>query len=157
MELSIEQITQNYSSSLFKVCLGYSKTREEAEDLLQDILVNIWKGLPSFRQESNIKTWIYRIAINTCLLNKRSKTIETVPLHTINIDTVRTEVENENFNLLHNSILELLPKDKAIILLYLDRFTHQEISSIIGITSNYVGVKISRIKQQLINKVKANG
>lgn len=157
MELSIEQITQNYSSSLFKVCLGYSKTREEAEDLLQDVLVNIWKGLPSFRQESNIKTWIYRIAINTCLLNKRSKTIETVPLHTINIDTVRTEVENENFNLLHNSILELLPKDKAIILLYLDRFTHQEISSIIGITSNYVGVKISRIKQQLINKVKANG
>jgi len=158
---SIEQIIKDYSSSLFKICLGYSRTYEEAQDLLQDVFVSIWKGLESFREESHIKTWLYRVTVNTCLLRLRKKSIKTIPLDSIDKSWISND-QNANkqsnaFDILHQLIQKLPSKDKSIILLYLEGLTHKDIANIIGITDNYVGVKINRIKQHLSNKIKANG
>ena len=161
MSLSIENIIQKHSPSLFKICLGYSKSVEEAEDTLQEVLINVWKGLARFREDSNIKTWLYRITVNTCLLKLRKKTIKTISLTELDDSWFTFEPPSnavqESFEQLHQFIQGLPVKDKSIILLYLEELSHQEIASIVGITPNYVGVKINRIKQTLSNKMKCHG
>jgi RNA polymerase sigma factor, sigma-70 family len=161
MSLSIENIIQKHSPSLFKICLGYSKSVEEAEDTLQEVLINVWKGLARFREDSNIKTWLYRITVNTCLLKLRKKTIKTISLTELDDSWFSFETpsnaQQESFEQLHQFIQGLPVKDKSIILLYLEELSHQEIASIVGITPNYVGVKINRIKQTLSNKMKCHG
>lgn len=158
MQLSIENIIKEQGDSLYKICLGYSQSVEEAEDLLQDVFVNVWRGLKSFRQDSNIKTWLYRVTVNTCLLKLRKNKIKTISLHDLNVDWLsyspRTQEKNESFEILHQLIQKLLERDKAIILLYLEELSHQEIAEIVGIKPNYVGVKINRIKQILTSKFK---
>lgn len=158
MKRSIEHIIQEYNASLFKICLGYSHSFQDAEDLLQDVFINIWKGLESFREDANIKTWLYRVTVNTCLLTLRKKSIKTISVDNINQSWIsvipHSNSEKESFELLHQLIQKLPHKEKSIILLYLEGLTHQDIANVVGISSNYVGVKINRIKQKLSNKIK---
>lgn len=161
MKGSIEHIIQEYSASLFKICLGYSDSFEDAEDLLQEVFVNVWKGLESFREEANIKTWLYRVTVNTCLLKMRKKSIKTISVDNISqswisVHPQKEESRSDSFELLHQYIQKLAHKEKSIILLYLEGLTHQDIANVVGISPNYVGVKISRIKQNLSNKIKGN-
>ena len=161
MEYTIDHIIQDYRASIFKICLGYSKSPEDAEDLFQEVLINIWRGLKSFRNESNIKTWVYRITVNTCLLKQRKKSVKTTSLE--NVDGLWDLYDRQNngnqgpLQKLMATIQQLPEKDKLIILLYLEDLTHKEIGVVVGITSNYVGVKINRIKQKLSNKIKTHG
>lgn len=161
MKLEIDHIIDKYSSSLFKICLGYSNSMEDAQDLLQEVYINVWKGLASFRSESNIKTWLYRITVNTCLLKLRKKAIKTISLDGMEYSWVpykpADKNDTESFKILHQLIQDLDSKDKSIILLYLEGLSHQEIAKIVGITPNYVGVKINRIKNNLSNKINGNG
>jgi len=161
MKRSIEEIIQKYSASLFKICLGYSISFQDAEDLLQDVFINVWKGLDSFKNESNIKTWLYRVTVNTCLLNLRKKSVQTISLDNIDYSWISYNTQDfkqdESFEILHRLIQNLPAKDKSIILLYLEGLTHQDIANIVGISSNYVGVKINRIKKSFTIKIKGNG
>jgi RNA polymerase sigma-70 factor (ECF subfamily) len=161
MNQNIDDIILNYSATLYKICLGYSNTIEDAKDLLQEVFINVWKGLDSFNRESDIKTWLYRIAVNTCLMKLRKKSIKTISINNIDFDWIAyypfENNESDSFELLHKLVQDLPNKDKSIILLYLEGLTHQEIATIIGITSNYVSVKISRIKKMFSNKIKNNG
>lgn len=161
MEHSIAHIIDQYGKSIFKICLGYVKSVEDAEDVVQEVYINIWKGLKTFRQEANIRTWIYRITVNTCLLRLRKKSIQTVALDSIEYslplqqnDKIQFE---ESFLLLHKYIQQLDEKERVIALLYLEGLSHKEIAKVVGITPNYVGVKINRIKNFLTDKFKNNG
>lgn len=159
MNLSIDKIISEYGDSILKICIGYSKSQEDSKDLYQDVLLNIWKGLESFKGNSEVKTWVYRIAINTCLLNKRKirvKTVEFDPVKHVLSDTL-FNINNKNSQL--DKLLELIhkmpKKDRSILLLYLEGFSYKEISEVIGITVSNVGVKINRAKNFLsinINK-----
>jgi RNA polymerase sigma-70 factor (ECF subfamily) len=159
MNKTIDHIIQEYGSTLFKVCLGYSTSVEDAQDLLQEVLINIWKNLDSFQEKSALKTWLYRIAVNTCLMKLRKKTVPTIAFNKDDFDWMQynpsSSMDNETFEILHQLIQDLPEQDKSITLLYLEGLSHKEIADVTGITANYVGVKINRIKQTLSQKIKS--
>jgi len=151
---------------ILRLCRGYLGSEQEAEDLFQEIMVNVWNSLPAFRNEARITTWIYRIAVNTALLyRKRWRRRETIsaPLDPDRIEhaAVAQDRHDDERRLrdLHNAIATLASQDRLIITLLLDGLSYRDISDITGISTNYVGVKISRIKQTLEKRVTevANG
>ena len=117
MKPTINHIIAEYRYSIFKICLGYSKNVQDAEDLLQETLVNIWRGLESFRNESNIRTWIYRITTNTCLISLCKKSVKMVALEKVSEARYSFYEEpkglDDSFLALHRSIQELPEKGKV--------------------------------------------
>ena len=135
------------------VCYMFSKDEDEVADLFQDILVNLWKGFPKFRGESSPKTWIYRVSLNTCISMERKKKRkgETVPLD-MNINLFDDTAEDmKQVRMLQDRISRLGPFDRAIVLLWLENLSYDEIGAIVGITAKNVSVRLFRIKEQLRN------
>ena len=131
----------------------FSKDEDEVADLFQDILINLWKGFSKFRGESNIKTWIYRVSLNTCISSDRKKKRkgETVPLD-MNINLFDDSQEDtKQIRMLQGRISRLGPFDRAIVLLWLENLSYDEIGAIVGITAKNVSVHLFRIKEQLRN------
>ena len=133
----------------------YNENPEDVNDLFQDVILNLWKAYPSFRGESKEETWMYRVALNTCIsvLRKQSRKPDFIPL---NIEAeVLTGSDDENLLAKMYALISKLNKvEKAIILLYLEDKPYDEISAIIGISKTNVGVKLSRIREKL--KVMSN-
>ena len=131
----------------------FSKDEDEVADLFQDILINLWKGFSKFRGESNIRTWIYRVSLNTCISSDRKKKRkgETVPLD-MNINLFDDSQEDtKQIRMLQVRISRLGPFDRAIVLLWLENLSYDEIGAIVGITAKNVSVRLFRIKEQLRN------
>jgi len=130
----------------------FSNDSEEVNDLFQEVLINLWKGLDSFKAQSDIRTWIYRIALNTCIsANRKKKKIEKVSL-SMNIDLFDDKDEKaKQVQLLHDRINKLQPFDKAIVLLWLENMSYDEIGAIVGISTNNVAIRLFRIKEKLKN------
>lgn len=131
----------------------FSKDEEEVADLFQDILVNLWKGFAGFRGESNVRTWIYRVSLNTCISAERKKKRrgESIPLD-MNINLFDDSAEDlKQIRMLQGRISRLGPFDRAIVLLWLENLSYDEIGAIIGITAKNVSVRLFRIKEQLRN------
>ncbi len=130
----------------------FSKDEDEVNDLFQETLVNLWKGFEGFEQRSDIKTWIYRIALNTCIsLERKKKRTPTVRLSMdINLFEDRDE-DTRQVDMLHKRISKLQPFDRAIVLLWLEELSYEEIGQIVGITAKNVSVRLYRIKEQLKN------
>lgn len=128
----------------------FSKDQDEVSDLFQEILINLWKGYASFKGESSLSTWIWRISVNTCITAERKKKIrQTVPL-SMSIDPFCDSGEEfAQIRLLHSRINKLGLLDKAIILLWLENLSYEEIGSIIGISAKNVSVKLVRIREKL--------
>lgn len=127
----------------------FSKDTDEVNDLFQEVLINLWKGIGSFKERSNIRTWIYRIALNTCISSQRKKHIETVP---ISMDINLFEDDDEEarqVKILHERINKLQLFDRAIVLLWLENMSYEEIGAIIGIPKNNVATRLFRIKEKL--------
>ncbi|GAA3570373.1 sigma-70 family RNA polymerase sigma factor [Snuella lapsa] len=143
---------------LVRICSVYSKNSEDTKDLLQEVLINIWKSMPSFKAESSIDTWMYRITLNTCL-RFRSNTIKKqkrfISMDSIVIVSAQTETKHneldEKLTKLRCCINELNKADRAIITLYLEKVPYKDISIITGLTENHIAVKIKRIKLKLLN------
>ena len=135
------------------VCYFYSSDSIPFEDLRQEVYINIWKGLDKFRSDSKASTWIYRIAINTALMAIRTgkKKINTVPIDSIVLN-ISQETENphkDRLGILNNLIEKLDDIEKAIILLWLDEFSYEEIAETMGLKKSNVATKIFRIKEKL--------
>lgn len=131
----------------------FSKDEEEIADLFQDILVNLWKGFAGFRGESSVRTWIYRISLNTCISAERKKKRrgESIPLD-MNINLFDDSAEDlKQIRMLQGRISRLGPFDRAIVLLWLENLSYDEIGAIVGITAKNVSVRLFRIKEQLRN------
>ena len=143
---------------IFRLCYTSLNNKDEVDDLFQEVMINVWRSLESFRNESKISTWIYRITVNTALLfNKRFKTklnrfanLEPNELDENHHyeDSFQKNLDEELKNL-HNAIAMLNKQDRLIIGLFLEDMSYEEISEIVGISTNYVGVKINRIKTVL--------
>ena len=87
IELQFTKMVKEYRKTIYTVCYFYSKDTEEVNDLYQEILINLWKGFEKFRGESSLKTWIWRVSLNTCINQERMKksSVQTIP-HSIDID-----------------------------------------------------------------------
>ncbi|SRR5690606_40030210 len=142
---------------LVKISAVYSRTRQDREDLLDEMTYQLWKSFSTFEGRSAPSTWVYRVALNTALSKlKEDKRKSLVFLgdhspncdqHVISEDTSLYEM----YDKLYETIEMLNAFDKAIILLYLDRHSHEQIGVIMGISQSNVGTRIARIKQQLKN------
>jgi len=153
LELDFARTVREHKGTIYTVCYMFSKDEEEVADLFQDILVNLWKGFAKFRGESSVRTWIYRVSLNTCISAERKKKRkgETVPLD-MDINLFDNSVEDlKQIRMLQNRISRLGPFDRAIVLLWLENLSYDEIGAIVGITAKNVSVRLFRIKEQLRN------
>lgn len=145
-----EQMVNQNKGTIYTVCYMFSKDSEEVADLFQETLINLWKGMPEKDEISNIKGWIYRVSLNTCIsLNRKKKSRPTVPL-TMDIDLFESKGEKEQqVEMLHKRITRLQPFDRAIVLLWLEDISYEEIGLILGITAKNVSVRLTRIREKL--------
>ena len=144
-------MVKEYRKTIYTVCYFFSKDTEEVNDLYQEILINLWKGFPNYRGESSLKTWIWRVSLNTCSNQERKKKsrIRTVPL-SINIDLYNDEdAGSRQIQMLYDRINRLDVFDRAIILLWLENMTYQDIADVVGISVSNVTTRLFRIKEQL--------
>ena len=153
LELDFARTVREHKGTIYTVCYMFSKDEDEVADLFQDILINLWKGFPKFRGESSVRTWIYRVSLNTCISSERKKKRkgETVPLE-MDINLFDDSMEDlKQIRLLQSRISRLGPFDRAIVLLWLENLSYDEIGAIVGITAKNVSVRLFRIKEQLRN------
>jgi RNA polymerase sigma-70 factor (ECF subfamily) len=134
-----------------RLCYSYLNSASEVDDLFQEIMINVWKSLPKFRGEANLSTWVYRIAVNTALIHRRRQrpSEELGDMPDRRLSTQRHLEQQEQLEALHRAIAQLGDQDRLIVSLLLEGLNYKEIADVTGITVNYVGVKISRIKQAL--------
>ena len=151
LEIDFARIVREHKGTIYTVCYMFSKDEEEVADLFQDILVNLWNGFAKFRGDSSERTWIYRVALNTCISAERKKKRkgETVPLD-MNINLFDDSVEDmKQVRMLQNRISRLGSFDRAIVLLWLENMSYDEIGAVVGISAKNVSVRLFRIKEQL--------
>ncbi len=138
---------------IVKICRAYTHNEEDYNDYFQEVCLQIWKSRDNFQNKSKWSTWIYRISLNVCLsLHRKEKKIQFNSSDDLSniIDTNdKADFHDENLKVLYWAIKQLSEVDRAIILLYLEEKAYQEIAEIIGKDSNYIGVKINRIKERL--------
>ena len=151
LELDFAQIVKEHRSTIYTVCYMFSKDEDEVADLFQDILIKLWEGFSKFRGESNINTWIYRVSLNTCISAERKKKRKGEIL-TLTMDINLFDDGDEDIKqirMLQKRISALGPIDRAIVLLWLENLSYEEIASIVGISVKNVSVRLFRIKEQL--------
>lgn len=130
----------------------FSNNQDEVADLFQEVLIKLWKGYSTFESRSDIKTWIYRVALNTCIsIDRKNKRRAKYQLSMdINLFADK-DAKTEQVSMLHRRINQLQPLDRAIVLLWLENISYDEIGAIVGITAKNVSVRLFRIRQQLKN------
>jgi len=139
---------------IIKIARAYTKTLHDKEDLINDITLELWKSFGRFKGDSKISTWIYRVALNTSMNYKRKREKDRLffldDLKQIeNLSWLIEQPDSSHSEILYQCIDELNQLNKAIILLYLDGNSHDEISDVTGISKTNVGTRISRIKEQI--------
>lgn len=145
---------RDYHALVLQLCKGFMKGEEhQARDLSQEVFINIWRSLGSYRHEAGYKTWIYRITVNTCLKYIRDKKIkQAVPLNEELFIVAADEslpATGKSYEMLYQAIGALKEVDRLIIMMVLDEVSYGEISSIMGMSEGSLRVRISRIKKNL--------
>jgi RNA polymerase sigma-70 factor (ECF subfamily) len=141
----------SHQGILQKICFVYSGNSLEKEDLCQEIILQLWKSYPLFKNQSAFSTWMYRVALNTALSLTRKSPLfssrEEIPDRSYDIEYSMTE--SENLKILYKAISQLNNVEKAIILLWLEDNTYEEIAEVIGMSVKNISVRILRIKAKL--------
>lgn len=148
------ELVNRHQNIIHKVCSIYAAGAEDKQDLLQEILYQLWRSYPSFQQESQFSTWMYRIALNTAITNFRKA--KRKPAHVPINKTLENELRMsdhhsryEQIEILREVIARLKPIDKAIIMLYLDELSYKEMAEILDLSESNIRVKLNRIKNKL--------
>ena len=152
-----ESWISQHKGLIFKIVRAYALTPMDREDLFQDVVIQLWKSIPSFRGEAAASTWMYRIALNTAIkwTSKEQKFNQTESLDDVQPVLHLSDVQvNERLEWLYEEICRLDAIDRSLALLLLDGFSYKDMAVILGITESNVGVKINRIKKQLIERSK---
>ena len=152
------EIIKDNEGLIYKVAKVYTYNKEDEQDLYQEIVYQLWKSFSSFRNDSKISTWMYRIALNTSIayLNKEKRKGIQTPINESLLNKTDTgdTLKEEQIEVLYANIKKLNTIEKGIILLYLEGKTYDEIANITGFTSTNVGTRLGRIKQNIINQIK---
>ena len=149
-EQEFAKLVKEQKSTIYTVCYMFSKDQDEVNDLFQEILINLWNGFEKFEGRSNIRTWVYRISLNTCISqDRKKKKHKSVPL-SMDIDLFNdSDEDSRQVEMLRSRINKLGPFDRAIILLWLENMSYEEIGQVVGISTKNVSVRLFRIKEQL--------
>lgn len=149
-------LIQQHRQIIYKVCFMYANNDEAISDLYQEAVLNLWTAFPRFRGESKTSTWVYRICVNTCITNLRQtkRRPDTISLTTSMNELFPDTVEKEQLHELYTLINRLGELERALIMLWLDERSYEEIAEILDISVSNVGVRINRIKTKL--KVMSN-
>ncbi|MFO7616139.1 MAG: sigma-70 family RNA polymerase sigma factor [Bacteroidales bacterium] len=162
-ERQYKQIIEENQGRIRSVCRHYAGRSGDSDDLYQEILINIWKGMESFRGDAQLSTWIYRVAVNTALtyMNRKHKYLnfnmywdDGKARDLVSEDAEDKIRQDKQIDLISDLMNQLSVVDKIIISLMLEELSSKEIAEIVGITETNVRVKIHRIKEELRNKVK---
>ena len=151
IELEFTKMVREYRKTIYTVCYFFSNNPTDVDDLFQEVLVNLWKSFAKFRGDSSPKTWIWRVSLNTCCNIERGKkrNVPTVPL-IVDKDVMGDSGEvGRQVKMLYDRINRLELFDRAIILLWLESMSYDEIAAIVGITTAAVTSRLFRIKEQL--------
>lgn len=150
-----EEIYQANKDKIYRLCRGFTADSEDTKDLFQEVLIRVWNSLDSFREESKISTWVYRVATNTALTyvkqkSRRQKKFTDTPLEQLEKPEVNQEADKEaQIQHLYEAIAQLQEIDRIIISLLLEGCSYKDIAEITGLETNHIGVKINRIKKHL--------
>lgn len=149
-EKDFSRMIREQKATIYTVCYMFSKDKEEIDDLFQEVLVKLWQGYDSFQGKSDLRTWIYRVSLNTCIsIDRKKKRRKTQPLLE-GVDLFdKNDADNRQTDMLHERIGRLQAFDRAIVLLWLEDMSYEEIAQIVGISVKNVSVKLYRIKEQL--------
>lgn len=144
----LETITTN-QALIYKICHLYADTAVDVEDLFQEIVVNLWQAYPRFDGRAKVTTWMYRVGLNTAVSRLRRQ--QRQPPQQGLDPTIGQQMPlwDDQSRQLYAAIKQLNPVEKAIVTLYLDGFSYREIGDTVGISENYVGVRLNRIKDKL--------
>ena len=151
LEQKFVSMIQANERIIYKVCYMYTTQRNTLNDLYQEVVLNLWKAFPNFRSECKISTWIYRIALNTCIsFIRKDKNVPEIISLTLDYDRIDDKDDTEiMLKQLYKLINQLGPLEKSIILLYLEDKSYEEISEITGLTVTNVATRLNRIKEKL--------
>jgi len=148
------QLIRDNNGLILKVCNLYAAAVPDRQDLYQEIVVQLWRAIPKFRQESKLTTWMYRVALNTAISDyrKQQRTITTTELSFFTKEIADQDEytdKEERLKSLYAAISNLSEIEKAIVMLYLDDKPYEEMEDILGINQNNLRVKMNRIKEKL--------
>ena len=151
LEQQFSQMVREHKTTIYTVCYMFSKDEDEVNDLFQEVLINLWKGFEGFKGMSDVKTWIYRVSLNTCISQDRKKKSRKKNEVGMDVNLLKEGTENsKQIRMLHERINRLDIFDRAIILLWLENQSYDEIAAIVGISVKNVSVKLLRIKKKLM-------
>lgn len=149
-EREFTQLVHEQKSTIYTVCYMFARDKDEAADLFQDVLINLWKGIGKFRNDSEISTWVYRVSLNTCISADRKKRKMPTTRLDMNIDLFDDDdTDSRQIQVLRQRIQRLQSLDRAIVLLWLESLSYQEIADIVGLTPKNISVRLTRIRLQL--------
>jgi len=159
VEKQFEQHVRENELLIYKVCRIYASTSADREDLFQEIVIQLWNAYPKFKGQSKFSTWLYRVALNTAItgLRKKKKFIESwepsqLPERMSDENTSR----EEELLQLHKAIEQLTQVEKAIVMLYMEDRSYEEMEEILGMSQGNLRVKMNRIKEKLRQLTKNN-
>lgn len=144
---------------LFKVIRAYARHRADEEDLFQDICFQLYRSIPNFQGKSAVSTWMYRIALNTAI-KWSTKERKHVDGHqdiekAYHLLEAKADIQDEKLKWLYQQIQKLDEVDRSLSLLLLEGYSYREMAEILGISESNIGVKIHRIKKQLVSNAKS--
>jgi len=144
------------SGLMLKVARAFAPTHADRQDLIQEILLQLWHSLPRFEGKAKSSTWVYRVAMNTALAWRRKEVHRRVPqVPLLDIETVAADPDaltierRELVDSLYEAIRQLPRIDACIVMMSLDGLSYREMAEVLGISENHVGVKLNRAKEQL--------
>lgn len=152
---------KQHEQLLHKVCRMYADTHQDRQDLFQEIIIQLWKSFPAYKGGAKFSTWLYRVAINTSITRLRNKknfisSYQPSDLLELNTQDSYSESDDENVQRLYDAIALLNEIEKALVMLYLEEKTYEEMEEILGINQGNLRVKMSRIKDKLRQSTKSN-
>ncbi|TAE10224.1 MAG: sigma-70 family RNA polymerase sigma factor [Bacteroidetes bacterium] len=154
LETSFLALVREHQRIIHKVCRMYADDADDRQDLFQEVVLQLWRAFPSFRGDAKITTWLYRVALNVAISDLRKKKARPEPdklndqFINIKDDTVQA-FQDENVQLLYKAIEHLSQVEKALVMLYLEEHSYDEIAEIMGITANNARVKMHRLQEKL--------
>ncbi len=151
LEHKFIQLVREHRSTIYTVCYMFSNAEEDVQDLFQEVIVNLWLGYDKFKGHSSAKTWVYRVALNTCISidRKQHRRVKTLPLtNSFNLFE-DSDDDTRQISQLHERIGRLQPVDRALILLWLENLSYEEIAQITGFSIKNVSIRLYRIKERL--------
>lgn len=154
---SFTALIKRHEKIIFSACFFYATSNVPFEDLRQEVLISLFKGYRNFRQESSEATWVYKVCINTCLFSLRKftpkvKTISFDEIPSFHFQEDNDKALREKLEWLYALIAQLNPMEKALILMWLDELSYEEIASNMGIPRNTVASRLSRIKEKISSR-----